>query len=58
MVGSYNEFKNAVYGSLKSKVAERLDAEKERISNNLFKGVLPETEAESSEETQSNEVQN
>lgn len=58
MVGSYEEFKTAVYTSLRAKVADRLDTEREAISNNLFRPRDGETPEENTEETQSNEVQN
>jgi len=54
MLHSYEEFRNAVYSSLRDKVSERIDTEREYISNALLRGETPvETE-----EPQSNADEN
>lgn len=54
MLNSFEEFKTAIYSSLRDKVSERIDTEREYISNDLLRG---ETTAEA-EETQSNTDEN
>jgi hypothetical protein len=54
MLQSYEEFKSAVTAALKDKVAHRIEAEKEHISNQLLRGAA----AESEEESQSNADEN
>ena len=54
MLDSFEDFKTAVLTSLKDKVAERLSAERQRVSNNLFLKRKTENAEETPEETQSN----
>lgn len=54
MLQSFEDFRAAVSSALKDKVAQRIEAEKEHISNELFRGVATET----TEESQSNETEN
>lgn len=54
MLNSFEEFKTAIYSSLRDKVSERIDTQREYISNDLLRG---ETTAEA-EETQSNTDEN
>lgn len=54
MLDSFEDFKTAVLTSLKDKVAERLHAERQRVSNNLFLAPEGENTEETPEETQSN----
>lgn len=54
MLNSFEEFKTAIYSSLRDKVSERIDTEREYISNDLLRG---ETTADA-EETQSNTDEN
>lgn len=58
MLDSFEQFKSAVWTSLKAKIETRLEAEREAISNNLMRGELVAAGTENTEETQSNEVQN
>ena len=51
MIDSFEEFKTAIRASLRDKVAERIDTEREHISNTLLRGELQQ---ESEEETRSN----
>jgi hypothetical protein len=54
MLQSYEEFKSAVTAALMDKVAQRIAAEKEHISNSLLQGVAVESE----EQSQSNADEN
>lgn len=54
MLDSFEDFKSAVLTSLKDKVAERLSAERQRVSNNLLLTRKGENSQETPEETQSN----
>ena len=48
MPESFEEFKAGVYAALRDKVAERLETEREHISNSLLRGEMPQSdEAES-----------
>lgn len=55
MLDSFQEFKTAIRTSLRDKVAERIDTEREHISNTLL---LREPQQESEHESQSNAEQN
>ena len=44
MAQSYEEFKAGIYASLRDKVAERLENEREIISNALLRGEIPQSE--------------
>jgi len=50
VVGSFEEFRAGIYASLRDKVAERISAERENISNSLF----AQSEKTEKSETQSN----
>jgi hypothetical protein len=54
MLQSYEEFKSAVTAALMDKVAQRIEAEKQHISNELLRGAA----AESEEQSQSNADEN
>jgi hypothetical protein len=54
MLNSFEEFKTAVYSSLRDKVSERIDTEREYISNDLLRVEAPAD----AEETQSNTDEN
>jgi Tfp pilus assembly major pilin PilA len=54
MLQSYEEFKSAVTAALMDKVAQRIEAEKQHISNELLRGAATESE----EQSQSNETEN
>lgn len=58
MLDSFEEFKAAVWASLKDKIQDRLNTEREVISNNLMRGQLVPAGAENTEESQSNEAEN
>lgn len=58
MPQSFEEFKAAIWASLKSKIEDRLDAERKIISNNLMRGELVAAGTENTEESQSNEAEN
>ena len=55
MFNSFQEFRTAVHTALRDKIAERIDTEREHISNTLLRG---ESQQESEEETQSNADEN
>jgi hypothetical protein len=57
MLDSFQDFKKAVMVSIQDKVSARLQAERDRISNNLFASVATvdtENDEETAEEPQSN----
>jgi hypothetical protein len=57
MLDSFEDFKKAVMVSIQDKVSARLQAERDRISNNLFASVAvvdTENTEETPEESQSN----
>ena len=55
MPESYEEFKAGIYASLRDKVAERLETEREIISNTLLRGEIAQSDES---ESQSNAEQN
>ncbi len=61
MLDSFEDFKKAVMVSIQDKISARLDAERQRISNNLFSSVAvvdTENTEETPEEPQSNAEEN
>jgi hypothetical protein len=44
MFNSFEEFKTAVHTALRDKVTERLNSERENISNSLLRGELADSE--------------
>ena len=54
MLNSFEEFKTAIYLSLRDKVSERIDTQREYISNDLLRGEI----TTNAEETQSNTDEN
>jgi len=60
-LGSFEDFKKAVLMSIQDKVGARLEAERQRISNNLLASVAvvdSENSEETPEEPQSNADEN
>lgn len=55
MPESFEEFKAGVYAALRDKVAERIEAEREHISNTLLRGEIAQSEES---ESQSNADEN
>lgn len=55
MPESYEEFKAGVYAALRDKVAERIEMEREYISNTLLRGEIAQSDES---ESQSNAEQN
>jgi len=49
MLNSFEEFKTAVHKSLADKIRERLDTEREYISNTLMRGDFSDDSAEENE---------
>jgi hypothetical protein len=49
MLHSFEEFKTAVYSSLRDKMAERLQSEREYISNSLLRGEIAQSEESESQ---------
>ena len=58
MLDSFEEFKTAIHTALRDKVSERLNTEREYISNSLLRGNVEEDATETPDETQSNEAEN
>lgn len=61
MLDSFEDFKKAVMVSIQDKISARLDAERQRISNNLLASVAvvdTENTEETPEEPQSNAEEN
>jgi len=61
VLDSFEDFKKAVMVSIQDKISARLDAERQRISNNLFASVAvvdTENTEETPEESQSNAEEN
>lgn len=44
MFNSFEEFKTAVHTALRDKVTERLNSERENISNSLLRGEIADSE--------------
>jgi hypothetical protein len=49
MPESYEQFKAGIYASLRDKVAERLETEREIISNSLLRGEITQSDEADSE---------
>lgn len=55
MFNSFEEFKTAIHTALRDKVAERLNSERENISNSLLRGEIADSEdGETSSNTDEN----
>jgi threonine synthase len=50
----YKEFKSGILDTLKAKISERLEAKKQELSQNFFKGNCEECDSSIEEETKNN----
>jgi len=55
MIDSFEEFRTAIHAALRDKISERIDTEREYISNSLLRGEIHQDETT---ETQSNADEN